>query len=308
MTHPEHGHRGHDHSEHDHPGHARPGHDHRGHDHPDPAEMAELLDLDAEVLQDFHREVLSWVAAQAGPRPRIIDLGAGTGTATLELARQLPDAEVIAVDMAETMLEHLGRRARERGLADRVRTVQADLDQPWPDLGPASLIWAANSLHHVADPGQALRAAFTALRPGGVLAVSEVGSFPRFLTDEAGAALEDRCHAELDGVRAEAGMHMHEDWADLLGAAGFTVTAKRQFDIVVPPPLPAAGGRYAQVSLQRMRHGLDGRVPAADLAELEAAAAAVLSRDDLAVRTSRTVWLARRPAATPATPAAASAT
>ncbi|HEU5420118.1 MAG TPA: class I SAM-dependent methyltransferase [Streptosporangiaceae bacterium] len=262
--------------------------------HPD---MAELLDLDAEVLHEYHREVLTWVAAQASGRARIVDLGAGTGTATLALARQLPDAELVAVDVDPAMLEHIERKARERGVAGRVRTVQADLDQPWPAIGPADLIWAANSLHHVADPGQALSRAFATLRPGGVLAVSEMGAFPRFLPDEAGAALEERCHAALDEARGEAGMHMHEDWAGRLAKAGFTAGEKRDFDIVVPPPLPAAGGRYAQASLQRWLHGLDGRLPAADLAELEAVAAAVRSRDDLTVRASRTVWLARRPAA-----------
>jgi SAM-dependent methyltransferase len=272
-------------------------HDHSA--HPDQAEMAELLDLDAEVLHEYHRDVLTWVAAQAGDRPRIIDLGAGTGTAALALARLVPDAEVVAVDVSAPMLEHLDRAAAQAGLGDRVATVQADLDQSWPATGPADLVWAANSLHHVADPGQVLAQVFAALRPGGVLAISEMGSFPRFLPDEAGAALEERGHAAMAGVRAEAGMHMDEDWGARLAQAGFTVEARRDFDIIVAPPLPAAAGRYAQASLQRMRHGLAERLPGDDLAGLEAAAAAVAGRDDLRIRASRTVWLARRPAGRP---------
>lgn len=265
------------------------------HDHHDQAEMAELLDLDAEVLGEYHREVLTWVAARVAGRPRIIDLGAGTGTAALALARQVPDAEVVAVDISAPMLEHLGRAAVQAGLGDRVRTVQADLDQPWPAIGPADLVWAANSLHHVADPGQILARIFAVLRPGGVLAISEMGSFPRFLPDDAGAALEERGHAAMADVRAEAGMHMDEDWGAWLVQAGFTIEARRDFDIAVAPPLPAAAGRYARASLQRMRHGLDGRLSDGDLADLEAAAASVAGRGDLTIRASRTVWLARRP-------------
>jgi ubiquinone/menaquinone biosynthesis C-methylase UbiE len=261
--------------------------------------LAEMLDLDADVLHQHHRDLITWVSSLAPDRPLIIDLGAGTGTGALALARQLPDAQVVAVDVSEPMLEHLQHKAHALGVADRIRTVQADLDQPWPPLGPADLVWASASLHHMADPDRALAEILTALRPGGVLAVTELDSFPRFLPDEAGAALEERCHAALAEIRAEAGMHIGEQWGVRLAKAGFTVEAERRLDIALQAPLPAATGRYAQVSLQRMRHGLDDRLAADDLAALDAAldalAAGVLDRDDLTVRTIRTVWLARRP-------------
>jgi SAM-dependent methyltransferase len=266
------------------------------------SDMAEVLDLDVEVLHEYHREVMTWAASLVPGRGRIVDLGAGTGNAALALARELPEAEVIAVDVSETMLEEIGRKAQALGVAGRVRTVQADLDQhPWPALGPADLVWAANSLHHVADPGHVLGHVFATLRPGGALMVTEVGTFPRFLADladpagAAGAGLEERGHAAMAEARAEAGMHMDEDWAARFAEAGFAVEAERRFDIVLRPPLPAAAGRYAQVSLQRIRHGLEGRLGADDLAALDAVAAGVLSRDDLTVRSSRTVWLVRRP-------------
>ena len=55
------------------------------HDH-----MIEMLDLDAEVLHDYYREVITWVGREAAERPRIVDLGAGSGTGSLALARELP--------------------------------------------------------------------------------------------------------------------------------------------------------------------------------------------------------------------------
>lgn len=268
---------------------------HTHHAHSDQSGLAELLDLDAEVTHEHHREVTSWVAALIPDRPRIVDLGAGTGVGTLGLARLLPDAEVIAVDADEAMLGRIQHKARADGVGDRVRTVQVDLDQAWPAIGPADLVWAANSLHHVADPGRVLTQTYAVLRPGGLLAVSEMGSFPRFLPDEAGAALEERCHTAMAEIRTEAGMHMDEDWSARLAAAGFAIEAARHFDIVMSQPLPAAAGRYAQITFQRMRHGLEDRLSAADLAALDTAAASAPDRDDLVIRASRTVWLGRRP-------------
>lgn len=257
--------------------------------------FAELLDLDVEVLHEYHRDVIDWVAALVPDRPQIIDLGAGTGTGTLALARRLPSARVVAVDVSEPMLEHLSDKARAAGVADRVRTVHADLDGSWPGLGPADLVWASASLHHLADPGRTLVQVREALRPGGVVAVTELDSFPRFLSEGADAALEERCHAALAEIRAEAGMHIGDDWGERLTRAGFGVETERRFELLLRPPLPAAAVRYARITLERMRDRLDGRLGAGDLAALETVAAGLDDRDDLTVRAVRTVWLARRP-------------
>ena len=223
--------------------------------------MAEILDLDAEVLSDYHREVIAWVTAAcvaAGRPRRVIDV-------------------------------------RAAGVDGRVRTVQADLDKPWPeDIHQAGLVWAANSLHHMGDPGGAVARIYAVLRPGGLVAVTEMESFPRFLTDRAGEALEERVHAAMARAREEAGMHMHEDWPARLAEAGFAIEAERRFDVVLGPPLPPAAVRYAQLSLHRARHNMEDRLSADDLAALDAIAAGIPDRDDLTIRTGRTVWLARR--------------
>ncbi len=162
-------------------------------------------------------------------------------------------------------------------------------------------MWAANSMHHMGDPARAVAQIYQLLRPGGLLAVTELESFPRFLTDPAGAALEERIHTAMARGRDEAGMHMHEDWpARFAEEAGFAVESERRFAIALQPPpdspMAAAVTRYAMVTLSRARHGLEDKLSAGDIADLDALAPALSARDDLTVRTSRTVWLARKPA------------
>lgn len=256
--------------------------------------LAEMLDLDAEVLHDYHRDLITWVGSLAPGTPRIVDLGAGSGTGTLALARHLPQAEITAVDLDEEMLAHLRERAAEAGVAERVRTVPADLDQAWPELGPADLVWASASLHHMASPADVVRQVFGTLTPGGLFAIVELGSFPTFFADPAAAAVEDRYQAAAAAKRTEHGMHMDEDWGTRLTEAGFTVEAERRFEIDLRPPLPAAATRYAQVTLQRVRHGLEDRLSADDLAALDRLATD-LDPADLHIRATRMVWLGRRP-------------
>ena len=267
--------------------------------------MVELLDLDAEVMHSYLFDVVAWVSDVATDRPcrRILDLGCGTGSGALALARRFEEADVIAVDMSAPLLARLSDKARDLGVVNRIRTVEADLDRVWPTIDPVDLAWASNSLHHVSDPDRVLGDVFATIRPGGLLAVAEVESFPRFLPDDIGLGrpgLEARCHAAAAEARAHDLPHLGDDWGTRLRGAGFTIESQRTFTIDLPRPLPAATGRYAQASLRRVRSGLDGRLSAEDLSTLDTLidgddSLGVLRRDDLTVRAARTVWLARRP-------------
>jgi SAM-dependent methyltransferase len=293
------------------------GHSHgHGHGHgaaADFSEMAELLDLDAEVFQDYFRDATALVREVTDKTAvrRIADLGCGTGTGTLALAREFPHADLYAVDAAEPLLERLRSAASAQGVAERIHPVLADLDHEWPQqLRDLDLVWASVSVHHLADPQRGLAGIGSGLVPGGWVALMEVDDVlrfhPTFLPgppqDQGG--LESRARAALVPDMTAAMPYLGADWGALLTGAGFTVVAERAFDLALMPPLPAATGRYALVNLRRLRdqlqrYGREAQITAEDLAALDELVGegpgSVLSRDDLSPRARRHLWVARRP-------------
>jgi len=271
----------------------------QGHGHDHEAGLADLLDLDAEVLGPYLDEVTEWVGQHAPDVVRgIVDVGAGTGTASLALARRFPTAEVVAIDRSEVMRDRIRVAADAQGLTDRLRVVRADLDAGWPAPGAIDLAWASSSLHEVADPDRLLREVYAALDPGGLLVVVEMDSLPRCLPDDLGLGspgLEARCHEAL----TRAGWNAHPDWRSQLERAGFEVAEQRTFT-VEPSPAPASIRRYAHAYLTRFRSALDGQLTTEDAETLDRLLAddgpeSVLRRRDLSLRASRTAWAARRP-------------
>jgi ubiquinone/menaquinone biosynthesis C-methylase UbiE len=266
--------------------------------------MDDLLELDAAVLHGYWTAALDWVREAAAPLSpeRLLDLGAGTGTGALGLAERFPGATVTAVDVEHDALERLRGKAKERGLADRVRAVEADLDATWPDLGPLDLTWASMSLHHLADPGAALREALAVTRPGGMIAVAEFPEPLRFLPDDLGtgpAGFEDRVLGPVNAAHVEVMPTLGSAWAPRLADAGWNVTAERAFPIDLDPPAHPDAGRYAQAWFARLSHGFADRIEPGDRATLAAlldsrGPHSLLHRGDLHIRGTRIVTLARR--------------
>ncbi|MFI7001157.1 class I SAM-dependent methyltransferase [Nocardia sp. NPDC050175] len=277
------------------------------HDHAHTAQhdtdgQAEILDLDAEVLAERIAAITGWLPIATPPR-QIVDLGCGTGAGTFALLDRFPEAHVTAVDTSAGHLRRLREKACARGVHERVRTVAADLDtDDWPDLGTPDLMWASASMHHLAHPDRALRKVHDTLAPGGLLAVVELAGFPRFLPENAPderPGLEERCHTASDRYHAEHVPHRGADWGPKLIDAGFTLDGERTFTVDIAGLGNPAVGTYARSSLQRLRTSVADTLAAEDLAALDRlldtdSPHSILRRDDLAVRTERTVWAARR--------------
>ncbi|WP_254407520.1 trans-aconitate 2-methyltransferase [Streptomyces sp. GMY02] len=260
-----------------------------------------MLDLDAEVLAEHIAYITAWLPLETDPR-HIVDLGCGTGAGTFALLDRFPEAHVIAVDTSPGHLKRLREKACAQDVDDRVRTVQADLDAPdWPDLGTPDLVWASASMHHMAHPRRTLRAVHDILAPGGLFAVVELAGFPRFLPENAPEdrpGLEDRCHAATDRLHAEHVPHRGADWGPMLTDAGFTLEGERTIAVNIEGSRSEAIGRYALGALQRIRHTAADALSPHDLTALDRlldtdSPHSVLRRDDLSVRTERTVWAAR---------------
>jgi release factor glutamine methyltransferase len=70
--------------------------------------------------------------AKKMPEPHILDIGTGSGNIAVAVARQLPRAQVTAVDLSPAALAVAARNAARHGVAERIRFLVGDLFAPVP--------------------------------------------------------------------------------------------------------------------------------------------------------------------------------
>jgi len=114
-------------------------------------------------------------ALALGASPRVLDLATGTGDLAVDIARMHPDATVIGLDPSRQMLAIAERKLANRGLADRVTLVRGDAQHlPYRD-GEMDAATIAFGIRNVPDRLAALREMARVVRPGGRVAVLELG-------------------------------------------------------------------------------------------------------------------------------------
>jgi ubiquinone/menaquinone biosynthesis C-methylase UbiE len=104
-------------------------------------------------------------------KPRILDIGCGSGMPTMELAR-LSNGEVVGLDIDQDMLDVLRGNIEKAGLSDRVKVVNRSLlDMEFPDES-FDIIWAEGSIFVVGFK-KGLQEWKRLLKPGGFMMVHD---------------------------------------------------------------------------------------------------------------------------------------
>jgi SAM-dependent methyltransferase len=143
---------------------------------------------------DTTRRAIALSGLDRGTDLRIADLGCGTGASTLVLAQEL-DPDITAVDLFPGFLARLAVTAAQHGLADRITTVTASIDELDFDDESLDVIWSEGAVYNIGF-AHGVGAWRRFLRPGGVLAVSEL----TWLTHDRPAELTDHWVGEYPEV------------------------------------------------------------------------------------------------------------
>ena len=122
---------------------------------------AETYDAVSDPQFSWGMEVLERLELSGGESA--LDAGCGSGRVSAELAKRLPDGQLIAVDGSEAMIA----KARER-LGDRAAYLVADLTELELDE-PVDLVFSTATFHWILDHDLLFGRLRAALRPGGRL-------------------------------------------------------------------------------------------------------------------------------------------
>ena len=152
-------------------------------------------------------------AAGVGAADLLLDAGSGRGVSSVHIA-EITGCDVTGLTIEAEGVKQGERLAEARGVADRVRFVQGDIMALSPGEQPYDVVVMECVLSALPDKQEALRRIHDVLRPGGVLAITDV-------------TLEGAVPQGLEGVTASAlclaGALPLDEYASVVEAAGFAV-------------------------------------------------------------------------------------
>ena len=108
-------------------------------------------DVTSDINRDYFRSKLLQYTRKAFKmlpelqKPRILDIGCGTGVVTLELAR-LSNGRVVGIDTDQAALDKLNVKIEQARLLDRIKTLNCSMrDMRFRD-GSFDIIWSEGAI------------------------------------------------------------------------------------------------------------------------------------------------------------------
>ena len=114
------------------------------------------------------------------PGQRVLEVGPGTGRLLIPAAqRVLPGGEAVGIDIQPGMVERLRERAR-RAQVSNLTAILGDATHPIVSEESFDLAFLATTLGEIPDRAAVLAQCFRALKPGGVLSITEMFPDPHY--------------------------------------------------------------------------------------------------------------------------------
>jgi ubiquinone/menaquinone biosynthesis C-methylase UbiE len=136
------------------------------------------------------RNIVGWLKLEPGMST--LDAGCGPGRLTLPLAKQVgKEGRVLALDLQEGMLKRTQERAQAVGL-DNVILMQGGLGEGLLPLGQFDRAVLVTVLGEIPDQVSALLEIYAALKPDGILSITESIFDPHFQSRQKVVSLAEK--------------------------------------------------------------------------------------------------------------------
>jgi trans-aconitate methyltransferase len=166
-----------------------------------------------------------------GPTPKVVlDVGCGPGAQTICLARALPQAQILAVDLLPEMVQEANRRLVDEGVAGRAQALTGDMADLLVQPGSQDLIWCEGAIYFM-GVAEALLAWRPLLARGGTVAFTE----PLWLTEEPPQEVRTWWLSEYPTITDEGGIRAQIDRAGYRTVDAFTLPPSAWWDEYYEP-------------------------------------------------------------------------
>jgi ubiquinone/menaquinone biosynthesis C-methylase UbiE len=114
------------------------------------------------------------------PGQKILEIGPGPGRLLIPAAQRIsPGGEAVGIDIQRGMIERLQAKAAKAGVTN-LTAILGDAAQPHVSEGTFDLAFLCTALGEIPDRAAALAQCYRALKPGGVLSITEILGDPHY--------------------------------------------------------------------------------------------------------------------------------
>ena len=148
---------------------------------PCPSWLAWLVEMDNPYAKNYcAQDVIRLLDLQPGMR--VLDAGCGPGRITIPLAQAMdPQGEVVAIDIQPRMLQRAKDKAQAAGLTN-IMFIETAIGAGRLGSNQYDRVLLSTVLGEVPNRQSALREIYCALKPAGILSVTEIVMDPHYLT------------------------------------------------------------------------------------------------------------------------------